>query len=171
VLGWCAVEALGRLQSPPHPEAAAAVVFDALRLREPLAQAFAVPDAPAEHHWRWAARLRAAFAHSSRTSAPFSWIHDPDVAWLIGVHQHEGVGYFNKEHFERLLWWMALPDLLDIAQEEHPDPGKLDLVREEIAERAQMAARGGYKVEMLEELAALGGMRSREEKLEQQRQS
>jgi hypothetical protein len=169
VLGWCAVEALGRLQSPAHPEAAATAVFEALRLREPLAQAFAFPSAPGDEHWRSAARVRAAFAHSSPTSAPLSWIHDPDVAWLIGVHQHEGVGYFNKEDFERLLWWMALPDLLDIAREEHPDLGKLDTLREEIAERAHVAARGGYKVEMLEEFAAFG-IRTREEKLEQQRQ-
>ena len=35
--------------------------------------------------------------------APFSWLHDPDMAWLIGVHSYEGVRYFNKELFEQLL--------------------------------------------------------------------
>jgi glycosidase len=166
VLGWCAVEALGRLQSPNQPEGAATVLFEALRLRGPLAQAFAFPASPADDHWRAAARLRAVFAHSSRTSAPFSWIHDPDVAWLIGVHHHEGVGYFVKEDFERLLWWMALPDLLEIAHDESPDPARLAAVSEEIGERTRMAARGGYKVETLDEFAALGRLRVQEEKLQ-----
>jgi glycosidase len=165
VLGWCAVEALGRLQNPSHPESAAAVLFEALRLREPLAHAFAFPGTPSEDHWRAAARLRASFAHSSRASAPFSWIHDPDVAWLIGVHQHEDVGYFIKEHFERLLWWMALPDLLEIASEEHPDPEKLALMADEIGDHLRVAAGGGYKVEVLEDAVAFDGQKLQKQRL------
>jgi hypothetical protein len=167
VLGWCVLETLGRLQNPSEPEGAAAALFEALRLREPLARAFAFPGDPQEDHWRAAARLRASFAHASRTSAPLSWVHDPDVAWLIGVHNYEGVGYFVREDFERLLWWMALPHLLEIAQEENPDPSRLRVVNGEISERIEMAARGGYKVEMLEEFAALNRLRMGEERLQE----
>jgi glycosidase len=158
VLGWCSLEAMGRLQNPHQPEGAAAALFEGLRLREPLAQAFAAPGNPAEDHWRAAARLRASFAHSPRTSAPFSWIHDPDVAWLIGVHQHEGIGYFSKEDFERLLWWLALPELLGMAREKAPDLDRVSRVAEEIGDRMQAIARGGYRVEVLEESASLEGL-------------
>jgi hypothetical protein len=164
LLGWCAVEAMGRLQDPAKPEAAAAQSFDALRLRQPLAKAFAANVVPGEEEWRMAARLRASFAHSSRANAPFSWIHDPDVAWVIGVHQHEGVSYLVKEHLERLFWWMRLPGLLETAGQPKPDLDKLDLVKEEISERMQAVANGGYRVEALEESALLDGLREREEK-------
>lgn len=166
VLGWCALEAVGRLQDPNNPEAAAAQLFDTLRLRGPLADALAAPGIAGEEHWRAAARLRASFAHSSRSTAPDSWIHDPDVAWLIGVHPHEGVDYLVKEHFERLLWWMALRGLLDWAGDARPDLDKLDLVKGEISERMQTVALGGYRVESLAESAALDGVREREEKLQ-----
>lgn len=168
VVAWCAVEAIGRLQSPAQPESAAASLFDALRLREPLASAFAAQGAAGEEEWRAAARLRASFAHSSRANAPFSWIHDPDVAWLIGVHQYEGASYVVKEHFERLLWWMALPGLLEIAREQNPDLDKFDLVGEEMGVRMQVIASGGYKVEALEESAPLDALRGREEKLQKE---
>ncbi len=169
VLAWCAVEAVGRLMSPDHPEAAAASLFDALRLREPLAAAFAVRGTAGEDQWRAAARLRASFAHASRANAPFSWIHDPDVAWLIGVHQYEGASYLVKEDFERLLWWMALASLLDIAREQHPDLDRFDLVREEINDRMKVIADGGYKVEVLEESGSLDGG-AREVKPQEERQ-
>ncbi len=170
LLGWCAMEAIGRLQDPAKPEAAAAQLFDALRLRQPLAKAFAADAVPGEEDWRMAARLRASFAHSSRANAPFSWIHDPDVAWVIGVHQHEGVSYLVKEHFERLLWWMAMPRLLEIAGQPKPDLDKLDLIAEEISQRMQAVANGGYRVEALEESAPLDGLREREGKLQKETQ-
>jgi glycosidase len=170
VLGWCAVEACGRLESPERPEAAAAGLFDGLRLREPLAAAFSAEGSPGEEQWRMAARLRASFAHSSRADAPLGWIHDPDVAWLIGVHEYEGVSYLVKELLERLLWWMALPRLLDIAAEQGPDLDKLDMVRAEISDRMRVIADNGYRIEGLEESGPLGGSPSKEARLEKETQ-
>jgi hypothetical protein len=76
-----------------------------------------------------------------------SWIHDADVAWLIGVHEHEGVRYFFKEPFERLLWWMSLPAMLEIAAAPQPDPEKLRLLERELASRMDAAKQAGYRVE------------------------
>jgi hypothetical protein len=164
VLAWCVLEAAGRRHGPSDPDAAAARLFDALRLRAPLAESFAGRRAPEDEHWRAAARLRASFALAAR-SAPYNWVHDPDVAWLIGVHPHEGANYLVKEHFERLLWWMILPDLLKAAGEENPDLGRFDLVKDEIDERMEAVAKGGYKVETLEGFEPLDKLQEREEKL------
>jgi hypothetical protein len=169
VLAWCALEAAGNLHGPDDPDAAAAQLFDALRLRAPLAEAFADHRTPEDEHWRAAARLRASFTLCARSTAPYNWIHDPDVAWLIGVHPHEGANYLVKEHFERLLWWMTLPGLLKIAGEQKPDLGKLDLVNDEIDELMKSVAKGGYKVEALEDFGLLDGLREREEKFEKLR--
>jgi glycosidase len=168
VLAWCALEAAAHLQRPDDPGFAAARLFDALRLRGPLAQAFAAPDVPAEEHWRAAARLRASFALSARSTAPYNWVHDPDVAWLIGVHPHEGANYVVKEHLERLLWWMVLPALLKIAGDPKPDPETLDLLKEAVDEHMRAVAKGGYKVETIENFAFLDGLREREEKLQKE---
>jgi glycosidase len=168
VLAWCALEAADRLHSPDDTNATAAQLFDALRLREPLAKAFAEPGVPEEEHWRTAARLRASFLQSSTVKAPFRWIQDPDVAWLIGVHQHEGVSYLVKEHFERWLWWMSLPTLLDLAGARNPDLDRFDLVNKAIRDRLQAVAKRGYRVEALEDIPSLEWLGERAERLQKQ---
>jgi hypothetical protein len=147
VLGWCALEAIGSAYNPLEPEAAAEQLFDTLRLREPLAEAFAFCGLRDDEPWRAAARLRASFAHSSRPVSPGSWIHDPDVAWLIGVHQHEGVSYVVKEHFEHLIWWMALRDLLDAASGPQLDHDRLVTITDEINRLLRAVQEDGYRVD------------------------
>jgi len=151
ILAWCAVDALGHLQNPQQHEAASTRLFDALRLRDPLGEAFASSGLVDEERWRAAARLRASFAHSSLSTAPFSWVHDPDVAWAIGVHKHEEVSYLVKEQFERLLWWMNLRALLEIAKTQPLDLERLSLLQKQIQTRMRVAEDAGYRVEMLEQ--------------------
>ncbi len=163
VLAWCALDALGWMKDEDDPGRAAASVFDALRLREPLAEVFSALALSGEERWRAAARLRAVLAHApwapgaehlpTRGTAPLSWLHDPDVAWLIGVHEWEGSRYFNKEAFERLLWWMALPALVRIASAPKLDPAAVRRVEEELRARMRAAEEAGYRVEVLLEAA------------------
>jgi glycosidase len=68
VVAWCALEALGHAAGSRDPEPAVARLFDALRLREPLADAFGALGVEGEDRWRAAARVRVAFAQAS--SAP-----------------------------------------------------------------------------------------------------
>jgi hypothetical protein len=159
VVAWCALEALARSQDPEDPEAAATALFDKLRLRQPIADAFAAAGMEGDERWRAAARLRAAFAHAAwapgaepvsiRSAALFSWLHDPDVAWLIGAHEYQGQRYFVKEPYERLLWWMALRALLDIAGQEHPSEERIRIVEHEVEARMNAAERAGYQVDAL----------------------
>jgi glycosidase len=157
VLAWCAVHALGRLSDPLEP--AAAQLFDSMHLREAIADALAQLGLKDEERWRVVARIRAAVAHAGwapgaalipgRPTALFSWVHDPDVAWIIGVHEWDSIRYFVKEPYERLLWWMALPALITLASEPEPDPGKVRALEQQIEARLRAAAEGGYRVEAL----------------------
>ena len=159
VTAWAAVEAIGLTCSPDDPNAASAQLFDALRLREVMAQSFAKAGMSEEDKWRAAARIRAAFAHASwiptakpvagHSAGPFSWIHDPDVAWLIGVHEWQGERFFNKEAFQQLLWWMSLRPLLDLAATDKPDPQMITSLEAELASRIKAADESGYRVEAL----------------------
>src|SRR5579859_5805240 len=149
MLAWCAVDALGHLQNPTEHESASARLFDALRLRDPLGAAFAAAGLVDDERWRAAARLRASFAHSSLVIAPFNWLHDPDVAWVVGIHKYEDVSYLVKEQFERLLWWMNLRALLEIAATQPPDVEKLLTVQKQIKVRMLAAQDAGYRVETL----------------------
>jgi glycosidase len=167
VLGWCAVEALGCLLDPRHRDLAAARVFDALRLREPLAESVAAARSEnfeGEEKWKAVARLRASFAHSSRSSAPYSWLHDPDVAWAMGVHQYEGSSYVVKEQFERLLGWMAFCGMLDAAGEQPPDTEQIGVIAEELQARGSAMEKDGYRVEALAESDTLDVLHQSEQK-------
>jgi glycosidase len=154
ILAWSVLEAMGAMLDAARTDASAAQVFDDLRLRGTLADAFASCGLEGEERWRAAARIRASFAHASTTSAPFSWIHDPDVAWVIGVHQHEGATYVNKEQFEKLLWWMALRDLVKPTRKARPGKEEIRAIQDQISRRMETLEQGGYRVEALEDSLA-----------------
>ena len=109
--------------------ATALALFDRLRLREPLARAFSVGGEITEDGWRAAARVRLAFLDQTLTPAkpakaaqrkPFAGLpreiwDDGDARWLLKVNESGGEWYFNKELHQQILWWMQLPDLLQLA--------------------------------------------------------
>jgi hypothetical protein len=164
ILAWCALEGLGAFQDPRNSDAASTRLFDDLHMRESLERCFEKLGIEEDERWKAASRLRASFAHArwapgvqplpGGTRTLFSWLQDPDVAWVIGVHAYEGVDYFVKEPFERLLWWMSLRTLLEIVSAPHPEAAVQSL-ENEIQIRLQAAADAGYQVEALFEQAHL----------------
>ena len=161
IIAWATVRALGQLLDDKEPDQSAAKLFDALHLRQPLAAAFVAlgMNDKDEAHWRAAARVRAVLANQAwlpgaapSARAPFSWLHDPDVAWLIDVHEYEGVRYFNKEKFECLLWWMALPALVRIAEMPALDSRAIKDLEQEIAKRVRAASDASYQIMALFEM-------------------
>ena len=100
--------------------------------------------------------MRVALAHA--LSAPgaepatavravaLDWIRDPDAAWLTGAHEYQGVRYFVKEPFERLVWWMALPGLLDLAADASTSPQAVRALERDIAAFMRAAAVAGYRL-------------------------
>ncbi len=157
VIAWAAMYALGSYLDPADPDRAAAQLLDALRLREPMAQLFNSLGIEGDDRWRAAARIRGLLAHRAWapgekpkiTQAPFSWLHDPDIAWLIGVHSYEGIRYFNKELFEQFLWWMALPALVRLGQRPKPDAKRIAALEKQIEVRIRAATEAKYQVESL----------------------
>jgi glycosidase len=157
LLGWCALESLGRACDPVEPARASVRLFEALRLREPMAEMLATLGLEGEERWRGAARVRAAFAHAvwapgaapvpARPAAAYAWLDDPDVAWLIDKHEFEGAHFFRKEPFERMTWWMALPALLAIAATPHPDVEAARALERTLTERLRVAEAAGWRVE------------------------
>ena len=93
-------------------------IFDRLLLRRALADIFASFGLEGEARWQAAAQVRILL--TAEVSAPnavrsATFFDDPDSRWLAGVHDSNGVTYFNKEQFEELATWLQLPVLLEIA--------------------------------------------------------
>jgi hypothetical protein len=161
VVAWCLLRAfIDGLPATRHP----AATFDFLYLRAALADAFAPLGLEGEAAYRAAARIRlplAPFGEQPSAQHPadppsvappaIPW-DDPDVAWLTGLHTAQGHRYFNKEAHEQLLWWLALPQLIAIAEK---DPSvkssvtrvSLHTLQGQLEESALAAAQSGYRLD------------------------
>ncbi|MGH9542227.1 MAG: alpha-amylase family glycosyl hydrolase [Terriglobales bacterium] len=154
-LAWCALASLAETFGP------AASLFDALRLREPLAWALEALGQTGEARWRGAALVRASFAHPlppparpRRRAAPPapslpSWRGDSDFAWLIGLHDYQGVGFFVREPFEQVLPWLALPALVAAAPRWHA--ARSAAMAKQVEALAARARGQGYRAAALDD--------------------
>ncbi len=130
VLAFCVLDGMARSIAGKDTAATALALFDRLRLREPLARAFSLAAEITEDGWRAAARVRLAFLELTLTPAkpvkvtaaddsfaglPRALWDDLDARWLLSVNESAGDWYFNKELHEQMLWWLHLPDLLELA--------------------------------------------------------
>jgi hypothetical protein len=147
---WAPVLAWILLSTLPTPGIRAAL-FDKLHLRSALAENFSSMGLDGERTWRAAASVRLLLAMEDDLSLAFDsdefW-QEPDVRWLAGVNESEGVLYLHKEHFEELLSWLQLPGLLQIGQE--PDAAQARAVREMeavVTRASKLAKESGYKLE------------------------
>jgi hypothetical protein len=153
---WITARALGRAAGGPDPGAAAARLFDALRLRRGVHAALEGRGLGAsdEDRWRRAALVRAALAHADwslagdlGTSAP--WRHDRDVQWLIGVHESGGERWFRSEDHARVVWWFALPALLSAAASAARGSAALPAIEAWVAGNLAAAQATGWRFEAL----------------------
>jgi len=161
--GWVIAKAIERaVQGSPHALSGGRWL-DAWRIRPVLADAFgqmslrAVPSDYAEQMPDIIAVLLSArvppggIPDTHDPSEIAGWLNDPLVARAIGVHQHDGVIWFNRERFERLAEWLQVPEL-----------ERLGWRREETAamrraERLSAAAdASGYRLDELAKLLAQG---------------
>jgi glycosidase len=163
-LAWVLFGALGESLDLADPMTPALAVFDSFRLRHVLAEMFGQLDLHGQDSWRAAARVRIALAAGHRASDRSQGLHgglhpstplpsfsdrvweDPDVRWLAGVHDADGVTYFNKESFESLLWWRALPELAVLAAQAVPPTAEVGLVEHALEAETDAAQRSGYKL-------------------------
>ena len=179
VMSWCLLQLMAEAVDGDHIPRTALDLFDRLRLREPLAQAFQAMGLEGEEGWRTAARvkilllmeseagkaLETASAESSRkltqaaeaptrVAAPVSRIpaalwSDPDVRWLTGYNEAEGHAYVVRERYEELLWWLSLPERIKLANVPVPNRAAASAITRTIEEEIAAMERAGYRVDVL----------------------
>ena len=183
VLSWALLSVLGESLDMVDPTRPALAAFDHFRFRHVLAEVFAALNFSGEDTWRAAARVRLTLAAGVRPSEPqptksahvaavvtntpatpipeklpgFSpqvW-SEPDVRWLTGVHDAGGVTYFNKESFEELLWWHALPELAMLAAQTEPSTSLLKKIERTLVDGTTAASKAGYQLASPEKKAAM----------------
>jgi hypothetical protein len=164
-------------------------LFDRLRLREPLAQAFHALGLEGESGCRGAARVKALLLtqcgapmqarDDSGKAAPESgaeaaemkparkppdvkaqpaayallvppglW-EDPDICWLTGAHMAGDHTYLVREPYEELLWWLALPRLLRLAESAEPHRADAAIILDDINKALVTLEGAGYRLDQL----------------------
>lgn len=53
------------------------------------------------------------------------WVADPAVTKYLEVNEYNGIRWFNKEHFENLLWYQRAARLLTLAIDQEADPNEI----------------------------------------------
>ncbi len=158
LLGWCVVRALIDSTSPEQTNKDRLEIFDQLRLRAALAEIFRSCGLEGEESWRAAARIRILLI--AETTGPTrskkaavglssaSW-KEPDVAWLTQLHTSHGRTYFNKEDYEQLLWWMAMPALMNSARKSELSKAIVQTMEGEVRRAMRNAKDAGYDLDAL----------------------
>jgi hypothetical protein len=163
VLGWLLLQVLAEWiesravpgDAPPSAEVVnrrAIALFDQLRLRSAFGESFAFVGVEGEDAWRAAGRIRVAFlptgadlqsVDQDETSA---WWSDADVRWLTGLHKAKGGWYFNKESYEQMVWWSALPELLKVETDPTAEKAKLRKLAKKIEAESAAAKDAKYRL-------------------------
>jgi glycosidase len=74
---------------------------------------------------------------------------DPDVQWLAGVNEAEGHHYVVHEPYEELLWWLAMPEMVKLAQQPTMSTAATERIGKEIGDAVKAMERAGYKADEL----------------------
>jgi glycosidase len=80
--------------------------------------------------------------------SPELWL-DPDLRWLTGVHQAEGLSYLIREPYEEMLWWLQLPTLLRLAGKPIVNRNAVEEMSKNIDETMATAEAAGYRIDAL----------------------
>jgi hypothetical protein len=149
---WAPVLAWIALQGLPMPGQRAAI-FDRLLLRSALAETFSAMGIDGDRSWRAAAMVRVLLLQADQPALTLdseAFWQEPDVRWLAGVNESDGVVYFSQERFEELLSWLQLPALLTLAGEAQTPAAETAALRKleaSIANTSKLAKQAGYKLE------------------------
>ena len=168
VLAYTLFAAFGESLSLAAPSDPALAIFDTFGLRTVLAEAFARLEFIGEDIWRAASRVRIALsaavkpaeaepsgkhaeevqreAGAAQHGLPLSAWEDGELRWLTGVNTHAGTTYFNREAHAEMLWWRALPELLQITESSPIDRKALEAVASSIAGGLASAAAASYQL-------------------------
>ncbi len=167
--------AFGESLDMGEPGAPALLALDQFGLRSVLADAFVAAECTGQDAWRAAARVRIALAagvlppepepigkhaeemasadKTHRHGLPTAAWEDGDTRWLLGVNEHDGRMYFNKESHEQMVWWYSLPQLLQITTGTAIDPMEVETLASGIGTALASAGQDGYELRKKEPAA------------------
>jgi hypothetical protein len=163
VIALSSLKMLGRYIEEEDGATVALLACDRLHLREPLAKAFALLGLQDDENWQGAARVKVGILQAIeeekatflvKMGLPEQLWSDPDVRWLLGVHDADNHRYFIKEAHEELIWWSQLPQLLRLACESKPLSQEFQVIESNISQALEEAADAGYCLEEEEEESA-----------------
>lgn len=140
----------------------AAQCFDELYLRPALAEHLRSLGIETMQTWQIAARVRVLLRWREMYTGSENWtefFQDGDVAWLTGIHRHEGVEYCRQEDLEAMLCWLALPELVRIAALSGIPQSAQEPMLESIQESGQALSELEAKLARVTEAAAAVGYR------------
>ncbi len=165
---WAPVMAWITLRELPTP-AAALALYDGLRLRHALAEAFSAVGVHGEQAWRAAAQVRALlmmnqFGSCSAAVRSAEFWNDGDVRWLTGIHG--GVDepeYFTQEGFESFVCWLKLPALIAIAEGATVQTKETQDITAIAANLTYAAKVAGYEVHRFLDVLRTGDLKKRRE--------
>jgi hypothetical protein len=89
---------------------------------------------------------------------PRSFWDDGDARWLLKVHDAAGEWYFNKELHQQILWWVQLPDLLELAAEKTltkaagRHTASVKTIEDRLQEAFEQAEDEGYRISKKKEV-------------------
>jgi glycosidase len=175
VLAWCVLQVLAEGVDADNAESTAVDLFDRLRLREPIAQAFHALGLEGEDGWRAAARLKTLLLiqcetcraprtpkkQPSPTAKPRAietpsadalivperlW-GDPDICWLTGAHVSDEHTYLVRERYEELLWWVQLPALFRMATTSAPQRSQALEISRKLETALATLESAGYRLD------------------------
>jgi hypothetical protein len=90
-----------------------------------------------------------------------SWLRDGEIQQILGVNRHQGILWFHKEPFEKLLEWMLLVATVDrIVDTRHPETERIQEIVESydiVCKLRQAKEASDYQVEKLLEAAQRPG--------------
>ena len=125
-------------------------LFDHLHLRGVLAEIFTSLGIQGDAIWRAAARVRLLLEHGKTPEETFAsrafWA-EPDVRWLTGINESDGITWFNKEQFEEMWGWLQLPELIHIAERKLSAGESTVAVELKIAAAGEFAAEAGFQLD------------------------
>jgi hypothetical protein len=165
MVGWAFVHALGKLGAAPDHAEQSRSWIDEWLLGRIIAATLRDMGADEQAANRSVAVIRQATSHQDWFASPDmehtsqlveALLGDREMQQLLGVNRYQGILWFDKTAFERLLWWMLLVAVVSLSADAGPEPAEaaatIGAAHATVRQLRDAADRAGYQIEKLLEI-------------------
>jgi glycosidase len=165
LFGWAFVHALGKITGAADYAEQSRSWIDELLLGRVIAATLRDMGADEQAASRAVAIIRQATSHQDWFETPDTGhtsqlleglLADREMQQLLGVNRHQGILWFDKGAFERLLWWMLAVAVVSLAADTERAPAKapaaLGTAYAAVRQLQEAADNSGYQLEKLLEI-------------------